>query len=141
VVATYAMTDCKNPTGLAYVMGERLISACRNNVAKVLDAATGHEIASLVIGGFPDAVIYDPVRKLAFVPCALDGTLSVIALDGPANNTVIDKVPTQVGARTGTVDPSTGRVYLPTAEYNLPVPAGQRPSTKPGTFHVLVLDR
>jgi hypothetical protein len=30
---------------------------------------------------------------------------------------------------------------LPTAQYVLPAPAGQRPSTKPGTFTVLVLGR
>ena len=47
----------------------------------------------------------------------------------------------QVGARTGTVDPWSGRVFLPTAEYRLPAPAGQRPTTKPGTFVVLELDR
>jgi len=53
-------------------------------------------------------------------------------------------VPPRIQSRfavTGAVDPKTGRVYLPTAEYILPVPAGQRPTTKPGTFQVLVLDR
>ncbi|MFI4975247.1 MAG: YncE family protein [Caulobacterales bacterium] len=141
VATTYVMKDCKSPTGLAYVSGDRLIAACRNNVAKIVDASTGNEIASLAIGGFPDAVIYDPTRNLAYIPCALDGTLQVISLSGPTNNTVIDKVATQIGARTGAVDPASGRVYLPTAEYILPVPAGQRPTTKLGTFRVLVLDR
>jgi DNA-binding beta-propeller fold protein YncE len=140
VVGAYPMADCKRPTGLAYVAGDRVISSC-NQLAKVLDANTGKEIASLPIGGFPDSVIYDPERGLALVPTALDGKLNVIALSGPQNNQIIDKVPTQIGARTGAVDPRTGRVYLPTAEYNLPVPAGQRPTTKPGTFTVLVLDR
>jgi hypothetical protein len=50
-------------------------------------------------------------------------------------------VPTQIGTRTGAVDPGTGRLYLPTAEYNLPVPAGQRPTTKPGTFQILVVGK
>jgi len=118
-----------------------VISACGNGGVDILDAASGRVIASFTIGGFPDAVIYDRERKLAFVPSALGGTLSAIALDGPANNTIVDTIPTQMGARTGAVDPKTGRVYLPTAEYNLPAPAGQRPTTKPGTFVVLVLDR
>ena len=140
VLTRYAMADCKRPTGLAYVSGGRLISSC-NGLAKILDAANGHEIDSLPIGGFPDSVLYDPQRQLAYVPTALDGQLNVIALSGAHNNQIIDKVPTQIGARTGAVDPKTGRVYLPTAEYILPVPAGQRPTTKPGTFTVLVLDR
>lgn len=141
VLAHYAMDGCKRPTGLAYVEGNRVISSCGSGMAKILDAATGHEIASLKIGGFPDAVLYDPKRHLAFVPTALDGQLTVISLAGADNNTVVETVPTQIGARTGTVDPQTGRIYLPTAEYVLPVPAGQRPTTKPGTFQILVLDR
>jgi hypothetical protein len=140
VVATYPMAGCTRPTGLAYVEGGRLISSC-NGLAKILDAASGKEIASLPIGGFPDSVLYDPTRHIAMIPTARDGMLNVIALSGAADNTIIDHVPTQIGARTGAVDTKTGRVYLPTAEYNLPVPAGQRPTTKPGTFQILVLDR
>jgi len=141
LLARYPMPDCVRPTGLALVAGGRVISACANGVAEILDAASGRVIASLKIGERPDAVIYDRRRALAYIPSGLTGTLAVIALSGPADNTIIDTVPTQVGARTGTVDPRTGRIYLPTAQYVLPVPAGQRPTPKPGTFEVLVLGR
>ena len=141
VLRRYDLPGCKGPTGLAYVEGARLISACANGGVDILDAASGKALASFTVGGFPDAVIYDAGRHLAYVPSARSGTLSVIALSGAGDNTVIDTVPTQIGARTGAVDPQTGKVYLPTAEYQLPVPAGQRPTPKPGTFTVLVLDR
>ncbi len=141
VLTRYDLPGCVRPTGMAYVAGDRVISACGNGGADILDAGSGRAIASFKVGGFPDAVIYDVRRKLAFVPSALAGTLSVIALSGPSNNTIIETVPTQIGARTGAVDPRTGRVFLPTAEYNLPAPAGKRPTTKPGTFVVLELDR
>jgi hypothetical protein len=141
VLRRYDLTDCKRPTGLAYVSGGRVISACGDGGVNILAAASGKLIAKFKVGGFPDAVIYDAKRNLAFVPSALSGALTVIALSGAANNTIVDTVPTQIGARTGTVDPKTGRIYLPTAEYVLPVPAGQRPTTKPGTFVVLELDR
>jgi DNA-binding beta-propeller fold protein YncE len=141
VLRRYDLQDCKRPTGLAYVEGGRLISACGDGGVDILDAGSGKVLATFKVGGFPDAVIYDPRRHLAYVPSALAGTLSVIALSGAADNTIIDTVPTQKGARTGTVDPQTGKVYLPTAEYQLPPPAGQRPTPKPGTFTVLVLDR
>ncbi|HLI65267.1 MAG TPA: hypothetical protein VKU90_02790 [Caulobacteraceae bacterium] len=141
LVTHYPMAGCTRPTGLAYVLGDRLVSACGGGTAKILKASTGQELASFKIGGFPDAVIYDPVRKLALIPTALDGMLNVIALSGKDNNALVGEAPTQVGARTGAVDPKTGRVYLPTAEYILPVPAGQRPTTKPGTFQILVLAR
>lgn len=139
VVATYAMAGCKGPTGLIYAEGGRLISSCANGVAKILDAATGHEIASLPIATGPDAVLYDEGRHLAYIPCRA-GSLAVIALDGPKSNTVIDTVETQAGARTGAVDPKTGKIYLPTASY-LPAEAGKRAAMKPGSFTVLVLDR
>jgi DNA-binding beta-propeller fold protein YncE len=141
VLRRYDLTDCKRPTGLAYVAGGRVIAACADGGVEIMAAATGKAIATFKVGGFPDAVIYDANRKRAFVPSALGGTLSVIALGGRANNTIVDTIPTQLGARTGTVDPKTGRVYLPTAEYNLPTPPGQRPTTKPGTFVVLEVDR
>ncbi len=139
VLARYQMADCQRPTGLAYVEGNRVVSSCQG-LAKVLDAGSGHEIASFKIGGFPDAVIYDPRRHIAMIPTALDGRLTVISLAGATNDTVVASVPTQPGARTGAVDPSTGRVYLPTAQY-YPLVPGKRPTTKPGTFQILVLDR
>ncbi len=141
VLARYPMPGCAKPTGIAYVEGERLVVACAMGAAKILNAKTGAEIASFKIGGFADSVLYDPDRHLAYIPSALSGTLAVIALSGPHDNTIVDTVVTQMGARTGAVDPKTGRIYLPTAEYNLPAPASQRPTTKPGTFEVLVLDR
>jgi len=141
VLRRYDLPGCKGPTGLAYVEGARLISVCGNGGVDILDAGSGKTLASFTVGGFPDAVIYDAQRHLAFVPSARSGMLSVIALSGAGDNTIIDTVPTQIGARTGAVDTRTGKIYLPTAEYVLPVPAGQRPTTKPGTFVVLVLDR
>jgi DNA-binding beta-propeller fold protein YncE len=141
VLARYPMPGCKGPTGLALTADQRLISACANGVAKILDAATGRELASLVIGARPDAVLLDGGRGLAYIPSAMTGTLAVIALSGPAANTIIETAPTQRGARTGAVDLKNGKIYLPTADYAAPAAAGQRPSPKPGTFQVLVLDR
>jgi DNA-binding beta-propeller fold protein YncE len=139
VLGRYDMAGCQRPTGLAYVEGGRVISSC-GGLAKILDAATGKEIASLKIGGFPDAVLYDPGRHVAYVPTALDGKLWVIALAGKDNNTIVETAPTQPGARTGAVDLKTGRVFLPSADY-APFEAGKRPQPKPGTFNILVLDR
>jgi DNA-binding beta-propeller fold protein YncE len=137
VVSRYPLRGCKRPTGLAYVSQHRLISTCGNNVAKILDAHSGAEIAHLKVGGFPDAVIYDAQRQLAMIPAGLSGSLSVVALSGLHENTVIEVVPTQIGARTGALDTKTGRIYLPTAKYK-PIVPGQQPQTEPGTFIVLV---
>jgi DNA-binding beta-propeller fold protein YncE len=141
VVTTYPMPGCVAPTGLLLAPGDRLISSCANGVAQITNSRTGRMLASLKIGVGPDAVLYDRARNLAYIPSGRAGSLAVIALTGPRANTVIDIVPTQVGARTGAVDIKTGRIYLPTAEYGPPLAPGQRPVMKPGTFQVLVLGR
>ncbi len=139
VLARYALKGCEEPSGLAYTTEGLLISACANGVAKVLNAASGAEVATLKIGARPDAVIYDASRKLAYIPCGGDGTLTVIAT-GPASKVkVLGEAQTQRGARTGTTDPSTGRIYLPTAQFTPPPAPGQRPGFVPGSFQVLVL--
>ena len=138
LVGRYPLKGCDSPSGLAYAPGAGLlISACANNVAKVLRAQTGEDVATLAIGKGPDAVIYDAVRKLAFIPCGRDGVLEVIAVRGPKDVAIIQTVKTQPGARTGAVDPKSGKLYLPTAAYTL-TPAG-RPAPTPGTFAILVV--
>jgi DNA-binding beta-propeller fold protein YncE len=139
IAARWPMAGCKAPTGLAYVAGDRLVSSC-NSLAKIVSTKDGSEIASLPIGPRPDAVIYDAKRAVAYIPTGGDGVLTEIALDGPKANTIVATAKTQLGTRTGAVDPKTGRVYLPTATFT-PGEAGQRPKMVPNTFQVLVLDR
>lgn len=139
VVARYPLKGCTGPGGLAYIPDiGALISACGNGVAKVIRASNGEDIATLAIGKFPDAVIYDPVRKLAFIPCALEGVLEVIAVRGRNDVAIVQTAKTQQGARSGAVDPKTGILYLPTAHYALS-PTGGRPTPVPGTFEILVV--
>jgi hypothetical protein len=139
VAAIYPMSGCEEPSGLAYVKSAGLlIAACADNVAKVVRAATGEVVASLPIGAKPDAVIWDEQRSLAFIPCGGSGTLSVIAVRGPADVAVVQTLATAAGARTGALDPKTGRLYLPTAKF-LPVQPGQKKAIVPGSFEVVVV--
>jgi len=139
LVRTIALTGCDGPTGLAVVAGgTRVLSACSNGVVTVVDAVNGRLIQTLPVGKGPDAVLVDPARGLAFVPGGHDGTLTAIAIADPAKFHVVATIPTQVGARTGALDPRTGRIYLPTATM-VPGAAGQRPTAKPGSFVVLVV--
>jgi len=138
VIASWPLPGCQRPTGLAYGEGQ-VISACGSGVADVLDAATGKPLASLAIGRGPDAVIYNPKLRTAYVPSGASGTLAVIPLSGPDKDTIVATVPTQVSARTGTVDPGTGRIYLPSAQYAAPATPGARPQAKPGTFEMVVV--
>jgi len=82
-------------------------------------------------------VIFDPARDMAFIPCGRSGELDVVAIRGAAV-VVVQRLATHVGARSGAVDPKTGAVYLPTAEFD-PSPGGGRPTARPGTFEILVV--
>lgn len=142
VTGFYKLKGCEEPTGLAYdAAANLLISSCNNGVAKVVNADTGAEVASLPIGAGPDAVIYDPGRKMAFVPCGRDGVLEVISLADPAHIAVIQRVQTLPGSRTGTVDPGTGRVYVIASKPDTAaaVPPGARVPRLAGSWEVLVI--
>lgn len=142
VVDHWAMPGCEEPSGLTYAAKSKLlISACANGVAKVVSTVDGKVVATLKIGPKPDAAFFDATRGLAYIPSGGDGTLSVIAVRGPRDVAVVGKVQTQPGSRTGTIDPASGGVYLPSAKFDAPAKPGGKPAQQPGTFAVLVLGR
>jgi DNA-binding beta-propeller fold protein YncE len=139
VVASHKLEGCEAPTGLALDSATGvLISACDNKVAKILDAATGRDLATLPIGKGPDGVLLDETRRRAFIPAG-DGTLTVLSLAASKDIAVVATVETARGAKTGAVDPATGNVYLPTAGFAPPEKEGARPKPVPGTFNILVV--
>ena len=143
VTARYKLEGCRGASGLAYAsQAKLLISSCGNGMAKVLDAATGKEVASLPIKAGPDAVIYDATRKLAFIPCGGAGVLEVISLADPSHISIVQELPTKAGSRTGTLDPQTGRLYLMSSDPDpsgAPGPGGRGVARVPGTYEVLVV--
>jgi hypothetical protein len=142
VIARYKMAGCEDASGLAYANEPKLlVASCGNGVAKVLAADSGKEVFSIPIGKGPDAVIYDPVRKIVFIPCGEDGVLEVISVADPARVGLVQQLPTQMLARTGAVDPQSGRVYLMAAQPDLTKlrPGSRRASPKEGSFEMLVV--
>ncbi|MEP6784732.1 MAG: YncE family protein [Sphingomonadales bacterium] len=133
------LTGCEAPTGLAFDPDyNRLIAACANGKAAIVDAATARLVTLVDIGKGPDAVLIDAKRHVALIPCGRDGVLEILALDA-AGVRRLSALKTEVGARTGAIDLSTGFVYLPTAAFDLPTKPGGRPTARPGTFHVVVV--
>ena len=115
VMRRYALRGCVEPTGIAYdAKSGLLISACHNGIAKLTDAATGRDRGSIAIGKGADGSIFDPARRLGFVPC-IDGTLTVYRLDPGGNATVVQRLATRVGARTASYDTQRDRLYLASA--------------------------
>jgi DNA-binding beta-propeller fold protein YncE len=138
VTGHFALPGCESPTGLALAkkLGV-LIAACDNKVAKIIDAATGKDLATLSICDGPDGAMVDERRSRAFIPCG-DGTMSVLALPSREGVAVAATVATGAGARTGAVDEATGRVYLAAAKFT-PAKGGEKPQAIPGSFEILVL--
>jgi hypothetical protein len=107
-------------------------------VATVTDPDAGKVTATLPIGQGPDSALYDPQRHIAFVPAGKSGELDLFG-DTPNGVAPLGKVATQRGARTGAVDPVTGRVYLPAADYAPPATPGGKPQVKPGSVVAVVV--
>ena len=138
VMRRIPLAGCQHPTGLAYLRSGVLLSACANGVARLSRASDGRALGDIAIGPRPDGAFADEARHRAYVPSGGDGTLAVIDTSGPLPRK-ITTVPTQVGARTGTVDPSTGTVYLPAAKFGPPPAAGGRPALISGSVELLVV--
>jgi DNA-binding beta-propeller fold protein YncE len=143
ILHRWPLAPGEEPSGLAMDREHRrLFAACSNKKLVVLDADNGHVVSVLPIGDRVDGAAFDPSRKVVFSSNG-EGTLTVIHEDGPDTYKVLENAPTQAGARTLALDESTGRVYLPTAEFGPPPsPTADRPhprgSVVPGTFVVLV---
>ena len=138
----YKLANCQEPTGLAFVPnGRLLVSACGNGHAKVLRADDGRELADIAIGPHPDNVLYDANRGLVFIPSAggltKNGEITVLRVSDGGVVTLAQRIATQRGARTAAEDPSTGRLYLPTATYKVSLDG--KPQAVPGTFRILVV--
>jgi YVTN family beta-propeller protein len=117
VDATWAIPQCAAPHGLAVdTMTHRLFSSCENQRLVVVNADTGATVATVPIGRGTDAAAFDPTHKLIFSSNGVDGTLSVIR-EVDANTFVpAGTVETALSARTMSVDPASGRVFLAAAD-------------------------
>jgi DNA-binding beta-propeller fold protein YncE len=134
------LKGCDEPTGLTYDAADQLlISVCFNGVAEFVDPKTHRQLAQVITGKIPDAVIWDVNRRLAFVPSFADGNLTVIAVGNTNDIKVIQTLPTRMGTRTGALDAKAGAIYLPTSKLNPPAKEGAYPTPVPGTFEVLVV--
>lgn len=118
--------------GLAFdVKNQVLFAACRDkNNMIILSAKDGHIITDLPIGVGCDGVTFNPATMEAFTSQG-DGTLTVVKENSPTSFSVEQTVSTPKGAKTITLDPKTGHLFLITAEWG-PPPADAAASARPG---------
>lgn len=118
--------------GLAFdVKNQVLFAACRDkNNMIILSSKDGHIITDLPIGVGCDGAVFNPDTMEAFSSQG-DGTLTVIKENSPTSFAVEQTVTTPKRAKTITLDPKTGHLFLITAEYG-PPPADAAASARPG---------
>jgi len=110
----------------------------------VMNADDGKVIQSFPISNGADADVYDSKTGLVFVSTR-EGWVHIFHEDSPDHYSEAGKVKTEFGAKTMAYDPKTKRIFVDTAEFGkAPEPTKEqphpRPSTIPGTFHVLVYE-
>jgi YVTN family beta-propeller protein len=122
---------CGAPAGLAIdVKTKVLFAACRNPaVMAMVNADTGKIIDTVPIGTGVDGATFNPATNEAFASSG-DGFLTVVKENSPTSFAVEQKVETHSGARTLTLDPKTGHVFVITADF-APPPA-EAPAAAPG---------
>ncbi|MGH7938941.1 MAG: YncE family protein [Bryobacteraceae bacterium] len=145
VVATWPLAPGEGPSGIALdAAHHRLFSTCDNNLMTMLDTESGKIVATVPIGKGPDSGAFDEKSQLAFASCG-EGVTTIAKEEAPDKLTVVQTLKTERGARTMALDPSTDKIYLPTAQFEpTPTPSPgakrQRPKIVPNTFKLLVYE-
>jgi len=141
IVKTWPISPGQEASGMAIDLEHhRLFIGCHNQLMLMMDGTNGKVVASVPIGERVDANAFDPRAQLAFSSNG-DGTLTIAHEDAPGKLTVIQNLITQKGARTMAIDLKTQKLYLATAQFEVPAagePTPARPKPVPGTFKILV---
>ncbi|HTR77400.1 MAG TPA: hypothetical protein VMH39_04795 [Gemmatimonadaceae bacterium] len=122
-VATWDISPCEGPTGIAMDRKtNRIFSGC-SGTSVVVDATTGKVVAQIANGRGVDALGWDENEKLIYIPAGQgDGSVTVVHEDSPDKYTTVATVTTFKGAKTIAVDPVKHMAYLFQPEYG-PAPA------------------
>jgi DNA-binding beta-propeller fold protein YncE len=141
----WSTEPCKQPVSMALdTAHHRLFSGCRSGVLAVSDYGTGKLVTTLPIGQGVDGAAFDPATSDAFASNA-DGSVTVIHQDSADAYHVAGSVQTPQGSRNMGLDPTTHRLFLPSAKMapGQPTAANPRPraTVEPGSFAVIVIER
>jgi len=110
--ARWPIPDCESPHGIAVdPRSHHVFSSCANQLMVVVSTQDGSLLAKLPIGAHTDGAAFDPNSRRAFSSNG-DGTLTVIGELKPDQFVVLDTVPTALGARTMTIDPKSGDLFV-----------------------------
>jgi DNA-binding beta-propeller fold protein YncE len=148
VVAKWPIAPGEEASGMAIDLAtHHLFLGASNNLMVMMDSITGKVITTVPIGPGVDANVFDPATKLVFASCGGDGTVTIAHEESQNKLTVVQKLETQRGSRTMTLDPKTHNIYLAAMDYESPMESSAqavpgrrppRPKPVPNSFKVLV---
>jgi DNA-binding beta-propeller fold protein YncE len=119
------------PGGVAFDKVNGLMFSVYDGRMIVTETGSNQYIAAVAIGNHPGAVIFDPATTLLY--CANgDGSVTIIKQLQRNEYKLLQRLGTQAGSRSMTLDPVTKKLYLPGIKYH----AGRKPI--PGSFELLV---
>jgi DNA-binding beta-propeller fold protein YncE len=84
VIRTHQFGNAANPIGIAVdsVTHDVFVTLQGSDELVTLAPGAGKQLASVQVGGWPETVIVDPVRQMAFVGNTRDNTVSLVSLHG-----------------------------------------------------------
>ena len=133
VLASWPLAPCEGPTGIAYDRATNRIFAGCGKTSVVVNPVTGKIVATITNGDGVDALGWDPVEQLIYIPAGRDSNVTVVHADAPDKYSVVATVATMRGAKTISVDQVKHVAYLFQPEYGpAPAPAPGAPPPQPG---------
>jgi len=138
IKSRWPLAPAGTPTALAIdTAHRRLFSAGRNpqNLV-VLDADGGKVIQSFPISAGVDAAVFEPETGMVYVSTR-EGFVHIFHEDTPDKYSEVEKVKTELGAKTMGLDTKTHDIFVDTADFKAAA-GSDRPQAVLGTFHVLV---
>jgi DNA-binding beta-propeller fold protein YncE len=138
VKSRWPLAPAGAPTALAMDPAHRrLFSAGRKpQMLVVLDADSGKVIQSLPITAGVDAAVFEPETGMIFVSTR-EGFVHIFHEDTPDKYSEVEKVKTELGAKTMGLDTKTHNIFVDTADFATAA-GSDRPQAVLGSFHVLV---
>lgn len=138
IKSRWPVAPAGGPTALAMdAAHRRLFSAGRKpQMLVVLDADSGKVIQSFPITAGVDAAVFEPETGMVYVSTR-EGFVHIFHEDTPDKFSEVEKVKTELGAKTMGLDTKTHNIFVDTADF-APGGTNGRPQAVPGTFHVLV---
>lgn len=137
IVNRWSIAPASDASGMAIDTDHQrlFLGAGGTNTMVMFDYVNGKVMDSVPIGTGVDANAFDPGLQLAFASSG-DGTVTIAHEDSPSKLTVVQTLKTEARAKTLTLDPTTHRLYLGSAQFA--GGGGRGGTTVPGSFKILV---